>query len=161
MSASSLQMEQIYRDYHSKVLGYLRSHLSDTQDAEDIASDIFMKIFEKLDSYDESKASLSTWIFTITRNTLTDRFRTRRVFEEIPETLADGSDIEEDLCNEETLGALAKALGSLEERLRDLVVMRYYQGLTLKEIAERMDISYAYVKVLHNKALSALRNVME
>ena len=157
MTATEQFKADIYTDFYGKVLGYLKKQLGDTETAEDIASEVFIKVYEKLDSFDESRASLSTWIFTITRNKLTDHFRTRRVMSEIPETYADENDIEENYCNSEMLETLADALERLEARERDIIVMRYYSKLTMKEIAERMDISYAYVKVLHNKALSQLR----
>ena len=157
MKITDAKKEMIYRDYHAKVSGYIRSKISSPQDAEDIAADVFVKVYDKLDSFDESRASLSTWIYTITRNTLTDYFRTRRVFGEIPEAQADGSDVEEELCSAETLEALAAALKALDERERKIIVLRFYSGMTLKEIAGRLNISYAYVKVLQNKALEKMR----
>ena len=153
--------EAIYRDYHGKVSGYIRSKISLAQDAEDIVADVFLKVYEKLDSFDESKATLSTWIYTITRNTLTDWFRTRRSFEGIPESQDDGYSVEDEVCNAEMLETLADALEALEERERDIVILRYYSGKTLREIAETMHISYAYVKVLQNKALAALKKYFE
>lgn len=158
---TDVQKEKIYRDYHGKVYGYICSKINNAQAAEDLAANVFVKIYEKLDSFDEGKASLSTWIFTITRNTLTDYYRTRRVFEEVPETLDDGSSVEEDVCNAETLDALASALESLNERERDIIILRFYKGKTLTEIAEQMGISYAYVKVLQNKAFGAMKNFLE
>lgn len=157
MTASEQFKTELYREYHGKVLSYVRSKVCDSVLAEDLCSDIFLKIYEKLDRYDETKASLSTWIYTIARNTLTDYYRTRRVFSEIPETMEDGFSMEEALCSREMLDTLADALEHLDERGRDIIILRYYRGLTLKEIAERLQISYAYVKVLHSKALSALR----
>ena len=152
--------EEIYVKFHGKVMGYLVSKLNNRDTAEDLAADVFLKVYEKLDTFDESKASLSTWIYTITRNTLTDYFRTRRTFEEIPETLPDDSSVEDDVCNGVMLEALAKGLKMLDERERDIIVLRYYSGKTLKEIAEGMDISYAYVKVLQNKALDKLKKIL-
>lgn len=156
-----VQKEKIYHDYHGKVYGYICSKINNAQAAEDLAANVFVKIYEKLDSFDEGKASLSTWIYTITRNTLTDYYRTRRVFEEVPETLDDGSSVEEDVCNAETLDALASALESLDERERDIIILRFYKGKTLTEIAEQMGISYAYVKVLQNKAFGAMKKFLE
>ena len=75
MIIADIEKEKIYRDYHGKVCGYIRSKINSAQDAEDITSDVFVKVYEKLDTFDETKASLSTWIYTITRNTLTDYFR--------------------------------------------------------------------------------------
>lgn len=147
----------IYRDYYHKIRGYIQSKVSDSELAEDLCADVFVKVYEKLDTYDESVASLSTWIFTIARNRLTDHYRTRRVMPEVPETYAAPISLEDDVCNASELETLADALESLDERERDIVVFRYYSGMTLKEIAQKMNISYAYVKVLHNKALSELR----
>ena len=152
---------ELYQEYHSKVLGFLRGKTGNVQLAEDLCSEVFIKIFDKIDAFDPDRASLSTWIFTITRNRLTDYFRTRRVFSEIPETMPDDSSVEEEICSRESLDALADALEKLNERLRDIIILRYYSGRTLKEIAERMNISYAYVKVLHNKGLAELRKNLE
>ena len=155
------QKEKIYRDYHDKVYGYIRSRISSVQDAEDIAADVFVKVFEKIGSFDESKASLSTWIYTITRNTLTDYFRTRKVFDEIQELSEDDASTEDDVCKAEMLEILTKALEALDERERDIVVFRYYFNKQLKDIASQMGISYAYVRVLHNRALQNLRLFLE
>ncbi len=160
MNVTNAEKEEIYRNYHKKVLGYINSQINRLQDAEDLAADVFMKVFEKIDSFDETKASISTWIFTITKNKLTDYYRTRKVFEEVPETLSDESSFEDDICNEEMLDTLADALERLDERERDIIILRYYSGKTLKEIAEKMGISYAYVKVLQNKALGDLKKYM-
>lgn len=160
MNITDKQKEQLYRDYHGKVYGYIRSKINSIQDAEDLAADVFLKIYEKIDSFDESKASLSTWIYTITRNTLTDYFRTRKVFSEIPETLDDNTSVEDDICNAEMLEHLAKALESLDERERDIIILRFYSGKTLKEITTQMGISYAYGKVLQNKAFEKIRKFL-
>lgn len=147
----------IFSSFYGKVLGYLKKQTGNTDVAEDLCSEVFLKVYEKLDGFDESKASLSTWIFTITRNKLTDYYRTKRDMSEIPETYADDSDIENNICSAEALEILADALESLEERQRDIIILRFYSGLTLKEISKKLGISYAYVKVLQNKAFSEMR----
>ena len=149
--------ESLYNDYYRKVFGYLKGKTNNYHLAEDLASDVFMKVYAKADTFDETKSSVSTWIYTITRNTLTDYFRSRRVFEEIPEEMSDGSDIEETVLNNEALEELAEALEKLDERERDIIILRYYKRMKLKDIAEVIGISYAYVKLLHNKALMLLK----
>lgn len=160
MPVSEAFKNEVYTSYYKKVLGYINGKVCNLSLTEDLCSEVFLKIFEKLDSFDAEKASLSTWIFTITRNRLTDYYRTRRVFEEIPETLTDDSCVEAEICNQETLDELADALEKLDSRERDIIILRYYSGCTLKEIAERLGISYAYVKILHNKALALLRGIL-
>lgn len=151
---------EIYTQFHDKLQWFILEKVNDTYLAEDLCSDVLMKVYDKYDSFDESKASLSTWIYTIARNTLIDYYRGRKVFEEVPEDVDSESDIEGDVCNGEMLEELAQALEKLEERERDIVIWRYYKGMTLREIAFKMNISYAYVKILHNKALASLKDYM-
>ena len=160
MTVTETQKEDIYRNYYEKVYGYILSRINSRQNAEDLAQDVFVKIYSKLDSFDESKASLSTWIYTVTRNTLTDYYRTRKVFAEIPDEKDDGFSLEDEICNEEMLEHLADGLEALDERERDIIIQRFYYGKTLKEIAEQTDISYAYVKILQNKAFSKLKSFL-
>ena len=152
---------ELYQNYHGKIYAYIQSKVNDRYLAEDLCSDVFLKVYEKLDSFDESKSSLSTWIYTIARNTLTDHYRTRKILVEIPEAYTDSSSVEDDLCQSEMLDLLASALEKLDERSRDIVILRYYSGQTLKSIAEKLNISYAYVKVLHSRALEDLKKYFQ
>lgn len=160
MICSEEEKNKIYTDFHKKVTRYVTGKIPNPQDAEDLVSCVFMKVFQKLDTFDESKASLSTWIFTITRNTVYDFYGTRKDFSELPEDIADDGKIDENLLNEEMLEQLADALESLDERSRDLIILHYYSGLTLKEIADRMQMSYPNAKVIHKKALRAMQAVL-
>ena len=122
---SILTYEQVYRDYDRKVMGYIRPRINNSSDAEELHSAVFMKVFEKFSSFDQTKASISTWIYTIARNTLIDFFRTRKVMDE----LGDEDIVEEDafqgILDEETLDELAAALEKLPQRERDLIILHY------------------------------------
>lgn len=160
MVISEQSKTEIYKDYHGKVFGYIISQVNNSDLAEDLCEDVFLKVYEKLDTFDDTKASISTWIYTIARNTLTDYYRTRKVCEEIPEEYESAISVEDEVCNREMLDKLANALEKLDERARDIIILRYYSGLKLTEIAEKLDISYSYVKLLHNNALENLKNYL-
>lgn len=153
-------LEQVYTEYHGKVMGYLFARIRNRADAEDLCSEVFLKVQRKLEEYDDSKASVSTWIFTITRNTLIDRYRRTRPTEELDENLSDDSEVDESLLSRETLDELAGALRRLPEQLRDIIVLRYYDGKPLTEIAGIMGLSYGAVKLRHQNALLLLRERM-
>ena len=155
MTNDCLSGETLYREYHPKVSAYVNSRISNRHDAEELVSAVFLKVFQKLDSFDPARASLSTWIYTITRNTVTDHFRTRHSLT----AFADYMDYEDFPSKDadEALEQLADALLSLKEKERDLIVLHYYQGHTLKETAEMMGMSYINAKVIHKKALTGLR----
>ena len=68
----------IYTQYRDKVFGFVRSKIVNQTEAEDIVQTVFLKVYSNLDKYDETKASLSTWIYTITRNTVYDYLKAKR-----------------------------------------------------------------------------------
>ena len=146
--------EEIYAEYHQKVSAYVRGKVQDLHQAEDLVSAVFLKVVQGLDGYDPAKASVSTWVYTITRNTVTDYFRTLRAVVPLEDYMRDQSD---DVPNEEALDILADALLRLKENERDLIVLHYYKGYTLKAAAEMMGMSYINAKVVHKKALTRLR----
>lgn len=151
------RQERIYIEFKDKVTRYVRGKISNEHESEDVVSDVFVKVFNGLSSFDENKSSLSTWIYTITRNAVIDYLRISNRFCELPEELCSADDTEQSLLNGEMLRSLADALSRLDERERDIIVLHYYSGRTLKDIAQIMSISYSYTKLLHSNALKALR----
>ena len=154
---ATAEFEALYTEYRSKVLAYIRSHISDSADAEDLCSDVFEKALRAADRYDAEKSAPGTWLYAITRNAVIDYYRRARPTEELPEELSDDALPEDRVMQEALLEELAEALDRLPDELTDIIVLRYYDGLPLTEIAERMDMSYGMVKIRHNKALSLLR----
>ena len=156
----NISVEQIYTDYSGKVMAYIRARIRNKADAEDLLSEVLEKIMKKIEGFDPEKASLNTWIFTVTRNTVIDHYRRSRPGEELDENLSDGIELDEDLLNGETLGELAAALRRLPEQMRDIIVLRYYDGKPLTEVAQLMGLSYGAVKLRHQNALLMLKEAM-
>lgn len=151
---------QLYEKYKEKVKAYIFGKVSHTQDAEDLISTVFLKIYQNADKFDASKATLSTWIYAITRNTVIDYFRTRKIccgLEEIPlceESIFEMSE------TEDMLEMLCKALEKLPQKHRELIVLHYYTGKTLKEISVSLGMSYINAKIIHKKALNRLNKLL-
>lgn len=153
-------MALIYSQYHTKVMGYIYARLRSRADAEDLCQDVFEKVHLKLDSFDPEKASVSTWIYSITRNSVIDFYRRSRPAVELDENLAHDAMVDDELLNDETLEELAQALAKLPAQLREIIVLRYYDGIPLTEIAKKTGLSYGAVKLRHAKALGLLRQEM-
>ncbi len=149
--------EKVYADYFEKVTSYVRSHVGNVHDREDVVSEVFLKVYASLERYDADRASLSTWIYTITKNTVIDYYRAHR----ITQSLEENTSVEEAETLDDDLAALTAALTALDARERDLIILHYFSGYTLKVIAEMMRISYIYAKVLHRKAMNELKKQME
>ena len=155
---NDLSADSFYQEFYPKVLAYVRGKVSNYHDAEELVSAVFLKVVQKQGSYDPAKASLSTWVYTITRNTVTDHFRTRRTMVEFADYMGSGAPSPD--LTDDALDALADALLALKEKERDLIVLHYYMGHTLKVAAEMMGMSYINAKVIHKKALTSLRLIM-
>lgn len=152
--------ERLYLDYRDKVRRYFSGRITDPQEVEDLTSTVFLKVYQSYDSFEESKASRSTWIYTIARNTLYDHYRRAKPTEPLPEDLQTGEELEADLLRAETLRELADALSHLGQRERDLILLHYYKLHTLKEVAELMGVSYATAKNIHQRGLDQLKRRM-
>ena len=153
-------MTTIYREYRDKVMGYIYARLRSVANAEDLCQDVFEKIFMKLESFDPEKASISTWIYSITRNCVIDYYRRSHPAAEINENLAEEGEVDDGLLNDEMLGELAAALTKLPQELREIVVLHYYDNLPLTEIGKRLNLSYGAIKLRHAKALLLIKNSM-
>lgn len=158
---TTLSKEEIYTKYKDKVFAYIRNHVNSVEDAEDICSDVFVKVYSKLDTFDESKASISTWIYTMTSNTVIDFYRTNHIHSEIPEDLSDEtSSVEDEALNNDALESLAAALEQLPQEQVDIIVLRYYKGLSLQEISLKMHMTYGICKLRHREALGKLKELI-
>lgn len=154
----------IYTQYREKVFGFVRSKIFNPDDAEDIVQNVFLKVYGNLDKFDETKASLSTWIYTITRNTVYDYLKEKRdrpVLELIDNTEASEEDSPAaEIINSEALDELASALEKLPQDQRDTVILLYYKKLGRKSVAEMFGISYGQLRYLHDKALKRLGELL-
>ena len=157
---NTTDMQQVYLEYRDRVMAYIGARVRNYADAEDLCADVFEKVYRHLPEFDRSKASVGTWVFTITRNTVIDHFRRNRPGEELDENLSDDTQVDEGMLQTETLSELATALRKLPEQMRDIIVLRYYDGKPLTEIADLMGISYGAVKLRHQSALSMLKQAM-
>ena len=158
---TELSTDKLYAVYRDKVLAYLTGRTACREDAEDLCADVFTEVFRCLPRYDPNKASLSTWIYQITRFTLIDYLRKKRPTSPSSEDIAAEKDLAEDFIRRETLERLASALNALNQEERNIIVLRYYKGLSLTEIARLTGIGYGMVKVKHTRALNALRIRLE
>ena len=157
-------MEKIYLEYREKVFRYVRGKVVSTADAEDITSEIFLKVQTSLDSYDEEKATLSTWIYTITHNAVCNYYREEckralTLDENAPGSCTD--DVMAEIENEILKENLAQALETLTEREQDIIVLYYYHEIPLKDIAIKMGITYTNAKYIKHQAIHKLKCIIK
>ncbi|HEX5162896.1 MAG TPA: RNA polymerase sigma factor [Steroidobacteraceae bacterium] len=167
-------LEGLMARYRQKVLHLAMSILHDAALAEDMSQTVFVKVWQALPKFD-GRASLSTWLYTITRNTcLTAVERERRVvpledFAEVADDDGDPMVFGTAHAGEETAGQaaaeydVARLLEQLPEPYRRVVVLFYLEDRSCEEVGELLSMPTGTVKaLLHRgrKRLAALAGEM-
>ncbi len=141
----------------------LRMMNGNRQDAEDMAQEAFLRVYRALSGYKEN-ASFKTWALRICKNVCLDEIRRRQsritACDEIPETVADKSTVQEQVIGAERKRALEAAINSLDERARTLIVLRDINGFSYKAIGEIMDMEIGTVKSALNRARKKLLDII-
>jgi len=156
-------LKSLYETYYPKIYGYAFLQMGDVQAAEDLASDVMLKMIESIRSYKFKGLPFGAWVFRIARNRLIDlhRRRKRRGEVDLSETLA-GTLASPQSMAERALerGQLQIAMKHLTEEQRQVIVLKFIQGFDNRSIGRIMGRSEGAIKSLQHRALHALRRVV-
>jgi len=140
--------------------------LNHYEDTEDVMTEVLNTIWKKADTYHSKKGSLVTWICTTARNRAIDRVRSvqrrsalydrfeEKVEGEAPEKRVTGR---EDLYRSDARRVLQNAVVALSPEQREVIELAYFEGLTQKQIAERIDSPLGTVKARIRRGVERLR----
>lgn len=143
------------------VYAFFAYRLNNRADAEDLTQQVFERALKAWGRYDERRASVHTWLIAIARNMLIDHYRADRSSSH--EELTDLGERESSHDPEYDLGLdpeLAKCLGKLSQRDREVVALRFGGDLSGPEIAEMLDLSLANVQQILSRSLRRLREAL-
>lgn len=153
--------ERYYLKHYRQVYGYIFKKVCNEQDAEDLTMNVFYSIWEKFDTFDESKASFQTWLYVIVNNRLKNYYRNRKEMVEFDDMLAIDNDQADDIISAIHLQCLrdhlCKALETLNDIQRTIVVYKYFKNLNASEIAYHTGLSSGNVRVQLKRALDKIR----
>ena len=153
----------ILRAYKRKVFGLALSYLRDREAAQDVAQEVFIKVWKALPRFDE-RATVSTWIYTITRNTSLSAIRARRpnaslsdpeVMEAVEMSAADSAEEGSDADG----AALRRLVEQLPPKQRQVVALFYMQEQSYDEVAEMLTMPVGTVKTLLHRARARLQEL--
>lgn len=156
----NLYFEQLYDRYSDKVYRKCLSFVKDDAKAEDFTHDIFLKLVLNLSSYKET-AKFSTWLYSITYNYCIDQTRISKKYSEV------GLDENFDLADDDDDSEIAeleaqklnKAIKQILPEEKSILMMKYQDDLSIKEISDSLDISESAVKMRLLRAKEKLRKV--
>lgn len=157
-------LAHIYDTYAPKIYAYIYRHVGDAPRAEDLTSTTFLKMLEALDRGKFARDTLQSWLYRIAHNAIVDDVRRRQrrptsaLHEGIslpPNTLPDyvvGERIEREY--------LLQAIQQLSEDQRNVIILRFGEGLTAPQVAAILDKTEEAVRALQRRGLANLRKLL-
>lgn len=157
-------LEQLYMKYEKLLYSFSYRLSGDSELAEEIVQDVFMKIWTKKGIYNDKRGKFSSWLLTVTRNTAIDMMRKRKM----PiYTLEEQDDIHnnepstEDLIEwKEENARLKEAILNLKSEQQEIVELFYFKGLSQQKIADKYKIPLGTVKGRVRLALKHLKRTL-
>ena len=162
--ADRAQFGGLYRRYLDRVYGYTFYLLGDHHDAEDATERTFVSALAALDRFRDEGATFRAWLFRIAHNEVANALRTRHRRRTEPLVAAPAADDFPDPLAAVTAAddarTLRNALAALSEDRRQVLVLRFVDGLSAREIGEVLDRTEGAVRVLQHRALRDLAERM-
>jgi RNA polymerase sigma factor (sigma-70 family) len=156
----------LYDNYGGALYSIIRQIITDNNElASDVLQEVFINIWRKIESYDQAKGRLFTWMLNIARNASIDTLRSKsyqnsQKNQELPDNVYKGASNQTTQPNVDNIG-LRKVLEKLKPEQRVLVDLAYFKGFTHEEIAEMMSIPLGTVKTRIRNALLQLREYLK
>ncbi len=153
----------IYERYHISVYRYLYYRIGDRQAAEDLTSDVFLRMIRSIPAYRPRSVTFQAWLFQIARNIAIDHYRKMkfRNHAELEENMADKEDsLDASVDRNMTSTHLKQALARLTEDQRDVLVMRFVANMPIAQVAQALHKSEDAIKSLQRRGLFALRAIL-
>ena len=154
----------IFDEHYPTIFRYVVYRVGTEETAEDLANEVFLRLVDGIDGFTYTGRPLIAWLYTIARNLVNDhhRRRGRARWVALDEGLeAATPDPEERAALALDCGRLAQALEQITEDQRQVIVLRFLQGLDNHTVAQILDKSYGAVKALQHRGLAALRRQLD
>lgn len=162
-SAAKPAFETLYEEYYTKILFYIYKRIGNREDAEDLAGEVFLYAYDHYGGFNPEKCAVSTWLYIIVNSRVKNYYRDHRSHADISalENLLpdDGDELERAVWLEQLRAGLREAVDSLPERQREVIVMKYFQNRSHKEIAAAIHTSEGNTRVILSRALDRLKDI--
>ena len=156
---AELDFDELYRASRDDLYAYVASLLRDRAAAEDVTAAAFERAYRRRRTFNARRGSARGWLFGIARNAALDELRRRK---RVAGLAADPADVtmvtpEEGAERAVARAAVRAALTDLEPRDRELIALRFFAGLSNRELARVLGVSESNAGTLLHRAVSKLR----
>ncbi|NPA90587.1 MAG: sigma-70 family RNA polymerase sigma factor [Chloroflexi bacterium] len=159
-------LERIYDQYSDRIYRYIYHRVGDPDVAEDLTALTFTKMLEAIHSGKEWRTSFSGWLYRIAHNVVVDHYRKKGRAQQVSldtglPLRAEKADPFQAAAKSLQVEALREAINQLTPEQADVIVMRFLEGYSIAEVAERLGKTEGAVKALQFRAIERLRRLMK
>lgn len=159
--------------YRTKLIWYLMKMVPDQVEAEEVADEAFIKAFYEIEKYNETKSKFCTWLFTIARNVMIHRIKSKSMLQSIEAdhdgaTIGDflysddgSKKIEKEKILEKKVQLIKKEISKLPEKYATVLNMREIESLSYNDISECLDLNLNTVKSQIKQGRAMLAKILE
>ncbi len=151
---------RLYEAYVERIYRYAYFRVADENLAEDITSQVFLKVWEKLGTYQAGQSPFMAWIYRIAHNVVIDYYRTKKsaisLDDVSPVELSQSDDIDERLDRQNQSQKLRAALQELTKDQQQVLILKFVGGLSTMEIAKQLRKQEGAIRALQMRGLQGL-----
>jgi RNA polymerase sigma-70 factor (ECF subfamily) len=152
------ELEMLWNQYRVRLYAFIRGRVSDDDAAQDILQQVFIRIHANMGAL-RDRGKLESWIYQIARHAIIDHYRSRRAVVELPESLPIQEESFESDVEAELALSLRDMVKALPEPYREALILTDYHGLSQKELADRLGISFSGAKSRVQRARQKVRDM--
>lgn len=167
IKGESLAFGDLYDKYQPGVYRLIYLKVGHREEAEDLTHQVFLNAWKNIKNFEGQGIEFSSWLFRIARNKIIDYYRLKRTFEDIEDE--DGElfiDPSQDLMDEKVedridITKVTLALNKLKENQRDIIIMRFVEELSHKEMSQILGKSQSVIRVIQYRAIRKLKKILK
>lgn len=154
----------LYDNYSKSLYGVIYNLIRNTEEAEDVLQEVFVKIWKNIDSYNESKGRLYTWMLNIARNTTIDKLRSKN-FNNSQKNLSSDNFVhvlEDSSRTTSRIDAIGikEFIMKLKPKCVQIIDLLFFQGYTQQEASDELEMPLGTVKTNNRNCMNELRKMI-
>ena len=157
------RLTNLYDEYFDKIARYIYVHIGDRNEAENLAGEVFLKALESLKSYKERGIPMQAWLYRIAHNLVVDHLRKATKLKTVPIDTVQIESREDPVATAEKhiqMERVNEAMQKLTPEQREVVRLRFFGGLSSREVGAMLSKSDGAVREMQRAAIEKLRGLL-